>query len=91
MHEVCMICDKFTTEEIMIINCISCFDNGDPVMILQSKPHKVLDFSATTKIQTHSVVAGKQCVHCSFKENTFRKYKSVGNLFLGIDDKMIFL
>ena len=44
MHEVCMICDKFTTEEIMIINCISCFDNGDPVMILQSKPHKVLDF-----------------------------------------------
>ena len=23
-------------------------------------------FSATTKIQTHSVVAGKQCVHCSF-------------------------
>ena len=44
MHEVCMICDKFTTEEIMIINCISCFDNGDPVMILQIKPHKVLDF-----------------------------------------------
>ena len=93
MHEVCMICDKFTTEEIMII--IALVVLTIPMVILwwscRANHIKFWIFSATTKIQTHSVVAGKQCVHCSFKENTFRKYKSVGNLFLGIDDKMIFL